>query len=485
MDITKRPLSHGWRLLALLALFAWPLQGALAASSEDEEIAIEEDGGEAPAIEEGGDAGTDGELVIDEGEAADEAPVAEAEEEAPPIAGAGGWRFGLDDVRVEYGQQLRSDSRAERLLYGKLAVALDGNLTPNWELKLSGRVDGYDQSGAADWSELRFDYGDSYLRYRGDGFRLTVGAGTVIWGRMDELPLSDRVSTADLTRFILDDLADRRRAAPLVRLETDLGEGRLDLVWLPDFRPAELPDPDSIWYPVDRARGRVLGVSPADLPPAAVQAATLDEHEPDGDGGFGLRYTASPFFGDIGLTIAHSRRSIPYYRLAGGTLRTEYPRSWAFGADTAIDAAGITWRAELVYSSDNPVTRRGGAYTTTEAVDWGLGMEMHPGDGDTRINLQLIGSNLVDPPAIIDRTQAYSFNGKIDVPFDRARWRASLDFYVGLDKRDLYLNPELTFLGWEPHELYLSAHFFSGDDDTLGGFHKEHDSINLGWRARF
>ncbi len=192
--------------------------------------------------------------------------------------------------------------------------------------------DGYDQDGQREWSELRADYGDSYVRYRGDRVRLTVGAQTVIWGRMDEVPLSDRVSTADLTRLVLDKLEDRRRANPMVRAEMNVGEGKLDVVWLADFRPAELPDKDSIWYPIDRVNGRIIGVSRTDIAPAAVKAAGIVEDEPDGDGGFGVRYTDSPFFGDIGITVANTRRSIPYYRVSGADFRTVYPRSWAFGA---------------------------------------------------------------------------------------------------------------------------------------------------------
>jgi hypothetical protein len=167
-------------------------------------------------------------------------------------------------------------------------------------------------------------------------------------------------------------------------------------------------------------------------------------------------------------------------------LKTVYPRSWAFGADAAVDAAGATWRAEVVYSSNNPVTRKGSFdYSTVEGIAWGLGVEMHPGDGDTRINVQLVGSNLIDTPSVIDRTDAYALNGEIDMPFDRARWRASLDFYVDLDEQGTYLNPEIAFLGWEPHELYLALHYFGGDDETLGGFYEDDSSINLGWRASF
>ena len=73
--------------------------------------------------------------------------------------------------------------------------------------------------GLASHRELLADYGDTYVRYRNGDTRLTLGAQTIIWGRVDEIPLADRVSRVDLTRFALDDLADRRRAQLATRWE--------------------------------------------------------------------------------------------------------------------------------------------------------------------------------------------------------------------------------------------------------------------------
>lgn len=464
---------------------------ALAAQPVEQDIVIEMD---APAsgpadtliIEPAaGDPVFGGELLIidDSTTTAD----GQAQPEPPPgAARESGWTVRLDDVRAEAGYFTASASPADRSLYGKIAASANWQPNPDWEIQLAARVDGFDESGDSAFTHVKGDYGDNFIRYRGEDWRLTLGTQTVIWGRLDEIPLSDRVSTADLTRFILDDLEDRRRANPMLRVETFLGSGKLDLAWLIDFRAAELPEQDSVWYPVNQREGRILGISRSDIAPAAVQNAVIVDDEPGGDGGFGARYTRSHSLADFGITFARTRQSIPYFRAApGGILRAEYPRSWAYGADAAIDAAGATWRVELVYSSDNPVTRTDLSYTTTPAVSWGAGVEFHPGDGDTRINLQLVGFNLVDAPAVLDREEVYSFNGQIEVPFDRARWRAKLGFYAGLDDKDVYLNPEIAFLGWEPHEVYLSAHYFEGDERSLGGFHEDHDTIQLGWRASF
>jgi hypothetical protein len=465
---------------------------------------------ETPVIEPGPAAG--GEIVIDDG--IDAAPVVVDDalqtesERAPgeaaddividppamgttasakqPLVDEGRLDLRVDDLWFEYGRFPDADAASDDSVYGKVSAVANWRPTPDWELQLSGRIDGYHEHGDDPFTRVRADYGDSYVSYRNGGTRLTAGTQTVIWGRLDEIPLSDRVSTADLSRFVLDDLADRRRSSPAVRAETAVAGGTLDLVWLVDFRRAELPDQDSTWYPIDTKRGRIIGFDPADIPPAAVVGASVIEDAPDGDGGFGARYTTNSAFGDFGVTVARTRQSIPYFRAAGpGLFVAEYPRSWAVGADAAVDAAGVTWRVEALYSSDNPVTRRDGRYTTTEAISVGGGAEFFPGDGDTRVNLQLVGMNMFNAPSVLDRSETYAFNGEVEVPFDRDRWRVSVAFNLGLDATDVYLNPKVTFLGWEPHEIYAAVHLFDGDADTFGGFHEDHSSLNLGWRSSF
>lgn len=442
--------------------------------------------------------GAAGEIVIDQGMPdtgeviIDGAATGEATIDTTPGSGQAEdigqetWDIRVDRLWAEYAHFGDSDSATENAWYGNASAVFNWQPNLAWELQLAGRIDGYSEDDLDSFSTIRGDYGDSYVRYRGDGFRLTLGTQTVIWGRLDGLPPSDRVSTTDLSRFVLDDLEDRRRSNPMFRAETAIGGGKLDVVWLVDFRAAEMPDKDSVWHPVDTRRGRVLGIDPDDVPPALVKGASVSEEAPDGDGGFGMRYTRTHSFADFGVTLANTRQSIPYFRAAGpGRIEAAYPRSWAYGVDAATEAAGATWRAEVLYSSDNPVTRTDMTYTTTPALIWGGGVEFHPGDGDTRVNLQLVGMNLIDAPAVIDRTEVYSVNGEVEVPFDRARWRLKLDYYIGLDDRDIYLNPEIAFLGWEPHELYLGVHYFDGDEQTFGGFHEDHSSVNLGWRAKF
>lgn len=415
------------------------------------------------------------------------------------------FRIGVDDVRLEAGGLTDSDQSVDGSHYGHLSASMRWRPAPAWELRAGGRVDGYLQTGTPDFSETDADYGETYIRYRGDQFRLTAGAQTVIWGRVDEIPPSDRLSVQDARRFVLDDLEDRRLAVPALRLETFHSGLKTDLFWVPEFRAAELPPLESIWSPVNQREGRLIGIEPNPALSALVRGGTFDEDE-HGTGGAGLRISRAGEGFDYAFTAQRARHSLPYYELDpsaraallatgdpaaaiaaanGATFTARHPLTWAFGGDIGFESHGATWRFEAAYLTDVPVTTTDLRMETVKGVDWVAGVEFYPGDANARVNLQLSGRHLLDTPAILDREDFYSLNGSLENVFSHHRWRAKMRFSFGLDQEDVYLNPEIAYLAQEPHEFYLGAHYFDGDDATPGGFHKEHNLITLGWRARF
>lgn len=392
----------------------------------------------------------------------------------------------VDDVWLEAGGFTGgADADQQTLVHG--AASIRGPLNENLEFALGARVDGHFQSGGRDTTQRVLDYTENYLRWRSGETRLTVGTQNVLWGRVDELPPADRMSRADLSRFILDELPDRRRAVPAVRYEQFFGETKIDAVWLPAFEAAVMPDPDSVWSPLDRSRGRLLGVKNGDIPAALLIAAQVREDD-DGAGGGGVRLTRTGGEVDYGLSLQRSRQSMPYYRLddlATATFSAVHPYSWVLGGELETQGVGATWRLEGAWSSDVPVTGRDFVYRTEEALDLVAGVELFPGDGETRVTLQLAGHKTFADGPVIDRTRIISFNGEVEHPFAQGRWRFGLRFFAGLDEQDLYLNPKLAYLGIEGHEFYLAGHLFSGASQTLGGFHRDNDLISLGWRAKF
>lgn len=412
--------------------------------------------------------------------------------------------WGVDTLRAEGGFIANTGQPVETTHYVHAGASAQLLIRRRWEARLAGRVDGYYQQGTPDADDTDVDYGESYIRYHDGSRRITVGTQAVAWGRADEIPPNDRLTPHDLTRFVLDELPDRRRAVPAFRIEQFVDAFKADLLWVPFFREAELPDKDSIWSPVDKQRGRIITVERTPVFRQLVQQGSFGE-DSNGANGVGLRlsHTATAF--DIAFTLQRGRHPIPYYRLdprvrasllngnnvataltaAKPTFTEVYPWSWFAGADMGMNALEVTWRLEAAFISHVPVTTKDFLYTTERGIEWVAGAEFFPGDADTRVNLQVAGRNLLDNPGVLDRYDVYTINGEIERPFLRNRWRGDVRFSVGLDDKDMFLNPRLAYTGWEPHEFYLSAFFFAGDEATPGGFHNNHDLITLGWQAEY
>ena len=418
----------------------------------------------------------------------------------------GDFSVGLDKARLEYGNLYQSKSSVNTSNYGHLAMSGEWNPDPSWEVQFGARLDWYDQTGSPSVDELDMDYGDNFVRYRGENYRLTAGTQKVIWGRIDELPPTDRLSRADISRGIIDPLSERRRAMPVVRFEGFREGYKLDTVWIPDFRKAALPDKDSIWYPVNQKNGTILGFDSTPLMKTFVKQGSISDSAPDGDGGFGIRLSNTGEKFDYAITTQYVRQSTPYFELDpsvrrafansgnpvtaigagnGATFKARYPRTWVAGGDFGFEAMAATWRFEGAWISDTPVTRKNLKYDTVNSVNWAAGAQFYPGDSDVRVNLQIAGINLIDAPSVLDRTEIYNFNGTIFSELWNNRWQAKTRFFVGLDQKDIYINPEVSFVGWEPHEIYAGLHYFNGEEDTIGGYWENNSLLTLGWRSQF
>lgn len=397
-------------------------------------------------------------------------------------AGAEGLNLKLDTLAVE-GAALPDHPDVSSTLRAKAAVSAKGE-AGQWSYALGARLDASTQAGMQSYDRVRLDYTENYLRWQGEKVQVTAGTQNVMWGRVDEISPIDRMSRADLTHAMLDRLPERRRAVPAIRLESFGEKSKLDVVWLPVFEAAVMPDARSVWNPVDTLNGRLLGIGT--LPGLA--GAQVKEADIDGGGGAGMRWTVEGQGFDYGVSLQRARSSQPYYRVLPGApvvLQAVHPFSTVLGGELETEAAGATWRMELAWSSDNPLTTQALQYRTAHGLAWVVGAEFFPGDSETRVTLQLGGQRSFAKEPVLDRTRMTYLMGDVEHPFAQGRWRADLRFSLGLNDRDNYVNPRLTYTGIDQHEVYLAAHFFSGASNTLGGYYRRNDALTLGWQAKF
>ena len=395
-------------------------------------------------------------------------------------------RQGVDEFLLEAGALPDATSASA---YSTLRASAFVQWQPSraWEFRAGARLDGQAQTGGSDDdSRWRADLTETYARWRFDDTRLTFGAQTIVWGRVDAVPLIDRVSRVDLTRFALDDLQDRRRSQLAARWEQNWDDIKLDAVLLPVFRGAELPSLQSVWSPLDRRRGRAIGLAPSPGMEALVRNASIDK-EDGGSGGGALRLTRTgePF--DAGITLARTRQPLPYYRADPAALRMTivHPYNTFAGVDAEWVSGAVTWRFEAGYTDGVPVTQANAAMAQASAREAIGAIEFFPGGKDTRVNLQLVLRSLHADQPFLEIKDYTGVNGEVETTFGQGRWKAALRFSSGLNVHDTYLGPRLTFVGWEPHEIYLAGHYFNGEARSLGGFHQDHGYVAIGLKTRF
>ena len=413
--------------------------------------------------------------------------------------------IGLDKARLECGKLYQSKSSVNTSNYGHLTFSSQWKQNKHREVLLGDRIDWYDQTGTPSTDEVDLDYSDNFVRYRSEYCRVTVGTQKFIWGRIDEQPPTNRISRADISRGILPPpppLSERRRAMPVLRFEGFQAGYKLDALCIPDFRKAALADKASIWYPVNQTNGTIPGFESTPLMKAFVQQGSISDRAPDGDGGFGLRLSNTDQQFDYAVTIQHARQSTPYWELNpsvrqafqnsgdpagaitscnGATFMARYPRTWVADSESGFETLSATWRFEAAWISDTPVTRKDLRYDTVNSANWSAGEQFYPGDSDVRMN----PINLIDAPAALSLTHIYNFNGSTFNEFGNNRWQAKTRFFIGLDQRDIYINTEISFIGWEPHKLYAGLHFFNGDEETTADYWEDNSLLTLGWRSQF
>jgi len=420
----------------------------------------------------------------------------------------GNVNWAIDKIVLEEQLFTRSSSDVSNVEYAHVSSHVNWKISENWDMQLAARIDAYNQHGkhGTDADDVTLDYEDNYIRYRDERSRVTVGTQTIRWGRVDVLAPTDNMVTLDLSRGVLPNWDDLYRASLAIRGELFSGKSKLDFVYLPKFREAELPeDEESVWYPVNFQTGEIIGGQSNPLSKAIFQNATIDDHI-SGDGGLGLRFSSNVNSVDYALTLQRVRLSAPSYKMNeqfrqdllvnpllavanqssyGDTYTEEHPRNWIVGGDMAFQWDQLTLRFEGAWFSDMPATTKNLEYETYDGLKWAAGVEFYPGDADTRVIVQLSGNHIDEQEKIVDRDNSLTLSGESETLFSNNRWRFSTKYSIGLDIKDIYISPEISYLGWEPFEVYSAVHYLDGNEQSLGGFYQENAMISIGWRGRY
>ena len=399
----------------------------------------------------------------------------------------GGVRFGAESLRFEATRLAdHPQVRAAGALRGSWFATIKA--AQALELRVGLRTDA-DLQEAADggYSVVDAGWADSWLRWRSGDARVTAGMQTVLWGRVDAVSLIDRVSRVDLRRFALDELKERRLPQPALRWEQEWGFYASDLVVLAGFQNALQADRRSIWHPINRSQAQVVGTAAQPALTAFFLGAPLQQADHRA-GGAALRLTHAGDGFDHGFTIGRTRQTLPFFALdlAGNRVLASQPYVRHVAVDGELVTDAVTWRAELAHTRDVPMTALSGVRLKANSTEFAGGVEFFPGGRDTRVNLQLLLREVnTQETATVELQRYASLSGELETAFLQGAWKAALRFASALNIHDVYLSPRVSYVGWEPHEIYLAGHYFKGEQRGFGGFFRDNNALALGFKTRF
>ncbi len=153
-----------------------------------------------------------------------------------------------------------TDYRGVSRLRTSLDLELEGDLTPDWRLHLalSGKYDAvYGVNGRSDYtaelldeSESEVEIGEAYLQGSlGAEFDLKLGRQILVWGKSDNLRVTDVLNPLDLREPGIVDIEDLRLPVTMAKLDYFSGDWGFTLIAIPEVRFSKLPAFGSDFYP--------------------------------------------------------------------------------------------------------------------------------------------------------------------------------------------------------------------------------------------
>ena len=246
-------------LLPLLLLCWLPL----APLSADQEMPLEEvlDGfGEEPS------GGTAPASLDDLLQGFDDADVAAPQPLDHELQPGGGWDIsGEIDFSSAFNFAHRApaadatDYRGLSRLRTGIDLELKGELMPGWRLHLAlnGDYDAvYQANGRSNYepqllndSESEFEVGEAYLQGSpGEAFDLKIGRQILVWGKSDNLRVTDVLNPLDLREPGVVDIKDLRLPVGMAKLGYFAGDWGFSLIAIPEVRFSKLPPYGSDFY---------------------------------------------------------------------------------------------------------------------------------------------------------------------------------------------------------------------------------------------
>ncbi len=379
---------------------------------------------------------------------------------------------------------------------GRLQLAAQGEFGGAIRWKASGRVDVDPVYFASDFypgavkRDQRFDafWGENYIDFSAGDWDFRLGAQQIVWGEVIGLFFADVVSARDMREFLLPGFDVIRIPQWAARAEYTVGEGHLELIWIPVPAFDRIGKPGSEFYPVP-------------LPaPVTDEVANLfrDPRHPDHslrNSNFGVRANTLLSGWDVAAFFYRSYSTSPtFYRLPGETpqqpfvFEPRYDRLSQTGGTFSKDLGEVVLRGEAVYTrgqnfsladlaaSPGEIARQTLDYIAS--VEWTL-------PDETRINVQGFQRHYFGGGADGIAIANDGFGASLYLSKKMGALEPQLLWIRNFKDNGALIRPRLNWTAARNVSVAFGADLFSGPSDSFFGRYSNRDRLYTELRVDF
>ena len=312
-----------------------------------------------------------------------------------------------------------TDWRGFSRLKGELQLELGAKLSQGWRIFVSGKTyyDGMYQlrgrdeytDDLLDEAEAGLDLRDTYLQGSlTKALDTKLGRQIVVWGKSDNIRVTDVLNPLELQEIGLTDIEDLRLPVTMAKFDYYAGDWGLSTIAIPEIRFHELPPFGSDFYP-----------STSPLPSEEIPATSLENIE--------YAFAASGVFSGWDLAFYYADffdRESYLAQNADGTMKRKHARLNMFGA--AYNWARGNWllKAEAAYFDGFKFFLLPETYSRIDAL---FGLE-YSGFSNSTLSLEAANRHLNSFDEILEQSPDYAQEDEFQsaVRVERNFWNETL-----------------------------------------------------------
>jgi hypothetical protein len=321
--------------------------------------------------------------------------------------------------------------------------------------------------------EMEAGIREVYMDIFFDSIDLRIGKQQIIWGKADGVFITDIVSPKDLSEFLLREFDEIRMGITALKADYYIGDHTIELVWSPMFTSTQMPDKNSIWFPLldfpllpsfdysQKEVGATLENSEVFVKYSSITSAIdfeiMGGYMWDDDPTMHITKTIDPAtFQLTGITVTPRHHRLV---LAGGSFST------ALGG-FVLRGEGAFYR-DKYFNSEDPTLHDG--TVKKNYIHYLVGLDFIV--WNVRFSTQFIQQAILDYAENISNDE---FQNTMTVlaskDFLRETLRLELFSYIGLNNSDALIRPKITYNLVDGFQLLLGANVFIGNKGNFGQY---------------